>query len=260
MDAFSVGLELPQDTVGEQSLVVSLHDVSPHTWTPCVEILDELRALGLRHVSLLVVPDHHHRGHFLQHEEFCRWLRTQVAIGHEAVIHGYYHERAPRKGESLRERVITRRYTAGEGEFFDISHDAAKELVSRAQADFEQAGLKPTGFIAPAWLLSAEGERALRELGLIYTTRLRGVMDLASGDVHPSQSLCWSVRAAWRRMISLAWNAFLFHRLETNALLRIAIHPVDVGHPRVWRQIKRLVAAALRTRRGETYESWMGVK
>src|SRR5262245_7447312 len=106
------------DAASGRSLVVSLHDVSPHTWTPCVQILDELRAIGVGAVSLLVIPDHHHRGHFLGHEEFCRWLRTQIAIGHEAVIHGYHHERAARTGETLRERMITHRYTAGEGEFF----------------------------------------------------------------------------------------------------------------------------------------------
>jgi predicted deacetylase len=237
--------------------VVSLHDVSPHTWTPCVQILDALRALGLRAVSLLVIPDHHRRGHFLAHEEFCRWLRTQVAIGHEAVIHGYHHERAAREGETLRERVITRRYTAGEGEFFDIAYDAARDLVTRALGEFERAGLQPRGFIAPAWLLSAEGEHALHDLGLAYTTRLRGVTDLRTGEVHPSQSLCWSVRAAWRRAVSLAWNAFLYHRLERTPLLRVAIHPVDLAHPRVWRQITRTITAALRTRTAATYEAWI---
>jgi predicted deacetylase len=206
---------------------------------------------------LLVIPDHHHRGHFLEHGEFCRWLRTQVAIGHEAVIHGYYHERAARKDETLRERVITRSYTAGEGEFFDISYDDAHELVSRARGEFERAGLKPSGFIAPAWLLSGEGERALCDLGIAYTTRLAGVSNLRAGIVHRSQSLCWSVRAAWRRALSLAWNAFLFHRLESRELLRVAIHPVDIAHPRIWRQIKRLVVAALRRRRAQTYENWI---
>ena len=65
-------------------------------------------------VSLLVIPDHHRRGHFRDYPEFCEWLRRQVAAGCEAVIHGYYHERPARAGEGWRDRFITRSYTAGE--------------------------------------------------------------------------------------------------------------------------------------------------
>lgn len=219
--------------------------------------MEEMRALGVAGVSLLVIPNHHHRGHFLANEGFCEWLREQVAAGHEAVLHGYYHERRAKTGETLRERVITRRYTAGEGEFFDIGYEEAKELVSRSREEFASAGLSPAGFIAPAWLLSEEGEGAVRDLGLLYTTRLQGVTDLRTGAVHPSQSLCWSVRAAWRRAASLAWNAYLFHRLESRALLRLAIHPVDIAHPRIWAQIKGLITAALRQRKAVTYENWV---
>ena len=242
-----------------RSLVVSLHDVSPHTWESCRRILDQLNRQGVSAVSLLVIPDHHRRGHFREFPEFCEWLRQQVAAGCEAVIHGYYHQRPPRGGETLRDRVITRSYTAGEGEFYDLPYDQAKALVSRARDEFHAADLHPVGFIAPAWLLSAPAEQALRDLEIAYTTRLRGVWDLRRGQVEQSQSLCWSVRAAWRRQVSLAWNAFLFKRLTARPLLRVAIHPVDLAHPRIWRQITRLLAAAQLHRRMLTYEDWAAI-
>jgi predicted deacetylase len=242
-----------------RNLVVSLHDVSPHTWEACRRILDELSKQGITAVSLLVIPDHHHRGHFKDAPEFCEWLRRQVASGREAVIHGYYHERERRAGESLRDRLVTRSYTAGEGEFYDLPHDQAKALVLRAREEFNAADLHPVGFIAPAWLLSAPAEQALRDLDFAYTTRLRGVWDLRRGQVERSQSLCWSARAAWRRQMSLAWNAFLFSRLANRPLMRVAIHPVDLAHPRIWRQIKRLLASAQLHRRVMTYEEWAAI-
>ncbi len=242
-----------------RSLIVSLHDVSPHTWDSCRRILDAFSRQGLTAVSLLVIPDHHRRGHFREYPEFCEWLRQRVALGCEAVIHGYYHQRAPKAAESARDRFITRAYTAGEGEFYDISRDQAKSLVSRAREEFRAAKLNPVGFIAPAWLLSAPAEQALRDLGIAYTTRLKGIWDLQREHVTQSQSLCWSVRAMWRREVSLAWNAFLFHRLARRPVMRIAVHPVDLAHPRIWRQVTRLIAAAQNQRRALTYEQWASI-
>ena len=244
---------------GRRSLVVSLHDVSPHTWEQSRTIIDRLERQGVHRVSLLVIPNHHRRGHFLESPEFCAWLRQLVDAGHEAVIHGYFHERAARTGESLRDRWITRSYTAGEGEFYDINYREAKERVTKAQAEFQRAELNPVGFIAPAWLLSEDGEEALRDLGFTYTTRLRSVSDLQGGSVEQSQSLCWSVRAAWRRVVSLGWNTFLYHRLRDSALMRLAIHPVDLAHERIWNQITRLTAAAQLQRQVITYADWASI-
>jgi predicted deacetylase len=242
-----------------RNLVVSLHDVSPHTWDSSRRIVDALGKLGVSAVSLLVIPDHHHRGHFREYPEFCAWLRAQVGAGCEAVLHGYFHQRPARSGETLKDRFVTRSYTAGEGEFYDLPYDRARELVSRAREDFRAIGLEPAGFIAPAWLLSEPAEEALRDLGLAYTTRLGGVWNLRRGLVHKSQSLCWSVRALWRRRVSLLWNRLLFRRLIGNSLLRVAIHPVDLAHPRIWAQITRMIVRAHQHRRALTYEQWCAV-
>ena len=240
-----------------RALVVSLHDVSPQTQPACVEILAELAALGVPRCSLLVIPDHHRRGHFLADTACSVWLRAQAAAGHELVMHGYHHERARRDGESVGAKLTTRIYTADEGEFYDLDRAAAAALVERARADFRQLGIEPAGFIAPAWLLSVEAEAALRELGCAYTTRLGSVTDLQSGRVFQSQSLVWSVRSAGRRQASLAWNAVLFRRLAANPLLRISIHPVDLRHPKIWKQIRELIARALADREPLTYHAWL---
>lgn len=237
--------------------MVSLHDVSPLTRAECAEILGQLAALGVPRCSLLVIPDHHRRGHFLADAECVAWLRAQAAAGHELVMHGYYHQRARREGESVSAKWTTRIYTADEGEFYDLDRPAAAALVSKAREDFRGLGVEPAGFIAPAWLLGAEAEAALRERGCEYTTRLGSVVDWQTSRVWPSQSLVWSVRSAWRRQVSRAWNELLFRRLAASPLLRISIHPVDLRHPQIWRQIRALIARARADRAPQTYHEWV---
>src|SRR5205085_10370003 len=137
-----------------------LHDVAPATQSACAEILKELQSARVAVCSLLVVPNYHQRGRSLEDHGFLNWLRMMQADGHELVVHGYYHQRNRRAGETLWDRLITRFYTADEGEFYDIGYDEALKLVSTAQNEFTAAGFKPRGFIAPAWLLSRESERA----------------------------------------------------------------------------------------------------
>ena len=243
--------------MSQRSLVVSLHDVSPHTHGACADILERLAQLGVATRSLLVIPDHHHRGHFLQDENFCDWLKQKAAAGDEIVMHGYYHQRARRAEESLTARLTTRVYTADEGEFFDIERTSARELVCRSRDEFRSLGMDPSGFIAPAWLLSADAEQALHDAGCRYTTRLGSVSDLQENRTHRSQSLVWSVRSSWRRQTSLLWNALLFRALARNPLLRISLHPVDLRHRAIWRQIERLIARALVDRTPLTYDAWL---
>lgn len=241
----------------ERALVVSIHDVSPFTRPAVERILGDLESLGVCQVSLLVIPDHHRRGHMFDDPEFCFWLQRRVARGDEPVIHGCFHIRDQRPVESFRQKLVTRVYTKGEGEFFDIAGADALRVVSDARAEFRKLGFQPRGFIAPAWLLSEGGELALRTLEFDYTTRLGTVEDFVANRVYHSQSLVWSVRSAWRRMVSLWWNAALFRRLERNGLMRIGIHPPDIEHPAIWRQILELTRRALADRQAVSYQSWV---
>ena len=240
-----------------RALVISLHDVSPRTRAACERILAELATLGGGATSLLVIPDHHHRGHFLADAMFCEWLRSLAGKGHEPIIHGYFHQRARRDGETPMAKAMTRFYTADEGEFYDLDRATACELITKACEEFRSIELDPRGFIAPAWLLGAEAEAALRELAIEYTTLLGSVVDFKRGTSHASQSLVWSVRSAWRRAVSRMWNAFLFRRIAANPLMRISIHPVDIEHHAIWRQIRRLIARALADRKALTYHAWL---
>ncbi len=244
----------------EPSLVVSLHDVSPLTRPIFEPMLAELAALGVERCSLLVIPDHHRRRHMLADAGFCRWLETLARQGHELVAHGYYHQRVPRPSESWRQRVTTRVYTQGEGEFYDLSKEEAAGLLARAKADFGKLDAPPpVGFIAPAWLLSNPARGAVREAGFRYTTFLTGVEDFAAGGSGfiPARSLVYSPRNRWRRVCSLGYNAGLAQWLKSAPLMRLGLHPPDCQHANLWRQVRRIVREAVKERTVETYEEFV---
>lgn len=239
------------------ALVVSIHDVSPLTQERVSTMLADLEGAGVEKTSLLVVPNHHHRAPILENGGFCQWLAEITPRRHEAVVHGYYHLRPQQSGGGWWSSLVTEKYTAGEGEFYDLSRIVAAERLEAAKREFETAGLQACGFIAPAWLLGAEAEEAVRTAGFEYTTRLGTFKDLRTGRETASQSLVWSVRAGWRRVLSLGWNGWLHRRLANASLMRVGLHPPDWDHPAIRKQILELIRTALAGREAMTYEGWL---
>ena len=238
-------------------LVVSIHDVAPSTQKIADQVIREAARHGVRVCSLLVVPDYHHEGNAMKDRQFVTWLRDLEAAGHEIVVHGYFHERLRHGRESIFDQLVTRIYTQGEGEFYDLDYEEAFRRIKTAREEFRAAGLKPRGFVAPAWLLSPEAERAARDAEMEYTTRLRALIDLRSGEKFAARSIVYSVRNGWRRTTSLVWNAALGRVLKHHSLFRISIHPADYTHPPVWRQIVDLMEAAGSARTVTTYQEWI---
>jgi predicted deacetylase len=258
VDATSFPIFAAAADAEKRPAVVSIHDVAPSTRAASERILDELGRSGVRVCSLLVVPNYHRTGAAMRDAGFVRWLRDLEADGHEVVIHGYFHQRPRRAGESWRERFVTRCYTSDEGEFYDLGYRDAFERISRAREEFAAAGLTPRGFIAPAWLLGPQGERAAADAEMEYTTRLTNVRDLRSGEEFAARSLVYSVRSGWRRAVSLGWNAALARALAAAPLLRLAVHPPDLEHAEIWRQIERLAGSISDNRIVTTYRDWVG--
>jgi uncharacterized protein len=215
----------------------------------------DIAAAGVEHTALLVIPNHHSKAPIQESPEFCDWL-TRSAQRHEIVLHGYLHSRPQRAG-GWWDTLVTDYYTAREGEFYDLSESEATLRLERGKHQFAELGLAPRGFIAPAWLLGREAERAVRSTGFEYTTTLRTFKDLVTGRKTTSQSLVWSVRSAWRRIVSLGWNRLLARSLFRAPLLRIGLHPVDWQHGAVRRQALHLVRSALAAREAITYEEWL---
>lgn len=248
---------VPAAEAAVDSVVVSLHDVAPCTQQITNTIISELSAHGVRVCSVLVVPNYHHKGVFASHREFVTWLRGLEADGHEIVIHGYFHERPGQTTETLRDKFVTRFYTRNEGEFYDLNYGEALRRIIAARDEFRALGLRPHGFIAPAWLLGKEAEHAVRDAELEYTTRLGTVCDLRSDFTFPARTLVYSADNYWRRALSRCWNAALFRLMKAKPLLRISIHPPDYFHPLIWKQILAFIAATRTERIATTYQDWI---
>jgi predicted deacetylase len=238
-------------------IVVSVHDVAPFSQRVSDKIIAALAGRGIRVCSLLVVSDYHHQGAMMKDRQFVSWLRDLESEGHEIVIHGYFHQRPRRSKETLRDRFLTRFYTNDEGEFYDLSYAEAFRRIAAARDEFRALGLMPRGFVAPAWLLNTEGERAARDAGMEYTTRLRTVRDLHSGEDFPARSVVYSVRSNWRRQVSLVWNAALVQFSKNDPLLRLSVHPPDYTYPAIWRQIVDLISSMDGERTATTYRDWI---
>jgi uncharacterized protein len=247
----------PAVAAERQPLVVSLHDVAPVTQPVCDRIIRELQHCGVDVCSLLVVPEYHGAARAVDDRAFVEWLRELESAGHEVVIHGYYHRRPRAERENVAAQLLTRLYTQGEGEFYDLPYDQALQRITRARDDFRVAGLQPRGFIAPAWLLSPDGERAARDAEMEYTTRLTTITDLRSGEQFHARSMVYSTRAGWRRALSLCWNGLLSHTMWDAPLLRLSLHPPDIVHHNIWGQITRVLRQFTASRTCCTYADWV---
>jgi len=250
-------MESKMPLLGSKALIVSIHDVSTATRSIVEKMIRDLAEAGVETTSLLIIPDHHHQGCMDADPVFSPWLQSQIQRGHEPVLHGYYHLRPQEKDENLAVRLITRSYTAGEGEFFDLSFDAASNLLRKGKAVLKKCGIESQGFIAPAWLLGKEAERAVRAEGFQYTTRIGTILDLRSRELFSARSMVYSVRSGWRRAMSLIWNEILFLGMRNSPLLRIGLHPPDWQHPAIRAHILRCINEAVALREVVTYGKWL---
>jgi uncharacterized protein len=238
-------------TAVRSAICVVLHDVSPARWNGCQRVLAELQDCAERAgvslpITLLVVPRMH--GDPNLPASYLRGLRQLAHTGHELALHGLTHRDEGPAPRGLRDRLLRRHYTAGEGEFAALPAAQATQRLREGRAWASTHGLVMHGFVAPAWLLGPAGLQAAVDTGFCYTCTLNEVIALPQRQGMPTPSLVFSSRAAWRRGLSVVWNALLARRARMAPLLRLELHPGDADHASVMRCWKRLLDEELRTR------------
>ena len=94
-------------------LVITFHDLAPHNQELCARFLEDLRAVGIGKVTLLVVPNWYHQEPVEEYPEFLQWLKNLQQEGHEICLHGFCHRSSTVRG-GLIPQLIGRFYTASE--------------------------------------------------------------------------------------------------------------------------------------------------
>lgn len=241
------------------AVIVSLHDVAPEKYDLVRKQFDDLQSLGIKRMSLLAVPYYHGRKTILEDKTLSNWLHNIQEQGHEIVLHGWLHQKldALSEGKSFRNWFFDSVYTSKESEFHRLSYEEAHQKIAAGLKQFHQVGLNPRGFIAPAWLMNANVERAAKDHCLIYTNTISEIIHLPSNRRIQARSCVWSTRAAWRRSCSVLWNGILSKKLKSSDVLRVSLHPSDLEYPFIWSQIKDILRAALKSRQPLTYRDWI---
>jgi len=240
-------------------LVVSFHDVAPHTRRVCAEFVAEALRRGVPRISLLVVPCYHGLVPMDQAPGFVDWLKRLSGDGHEMVLHGYEHQAAAVTGGPIA-RWMGCVYTQREGEFFRISRKEAGQKILRGLELFKRSGLPVHGFTPPAWLLSHEGREVLRQTGLSYSTALNYIDMIQSGAKVRAPTVVFSCRNRARRVLSLAWSRYQVAASRRAPVLRMAIHPADLAHPEIRACVWSLLGQLIDGREPCTYGELAGVK
>jgi len=225
--------------------ILSLHDVSPHSWEIYQPFIERVTSCGDISLTLLVVPDFHRMGRMDRYPDFCRAMDAHVRRGDELVLHGYYHEdtaaRPRTPGQWWKRRIAT-----VEGEFSTLTESAAQEQIERGLTLFDKFGWPVDGFVAPGWQTSSGARAALSKSSFFYTGDRTHLYRLPDWNALEVPTLVWSARTAARRIASRAVNEWHKKHFSRAEMVRYVVHPGDLAHEdsfRFWLQCVRSEAS-----------------
>jgi uncharacterized protein len=236
-------------------LIVSFHDLSPHSQQICESVLNDLRGIGIEQTSLLATPQWHDKERIDAYPACLEWMKNREAEGHEISLHGYTHKTETVSGGII-SQVMGRIYTASEGEFYQIEYQEAQKRIHEGLSILRSKGLTIEGFTPPAWLLSPDGRRALVNAGLIYSTELQHIDLLSINERLFAPTIVFSSRSAWRRLVSVRWVHFWAWCNRNRPIIRLAIHPIDWQYPTIRETIMQIAEKLVKTRTPITYQEF----
>lgn len=221
-------------------LLIAIHDVTP-------AFADESRELWDRCTehdvvpALFVVPNWHGEWPVECHPRFASWLRARARDGADIFVHGDRHDEM---GTTRRWHDHLRAFgrTAGEGEFLTLHRDEARRRIRRGIDVLNDIGLRPAGFVAPAWLYRPAARSVAEELGLAMSEDDHAVYLHGRAMYLPSPVVRWSARTRPRAVASAVVAPTMCWLHRGHWLVRIALHPTDLHHNATRRSAMETVA------------------
>jgi predicted deacetylase len=232
-------------------LVVSVHDVTPPSWSRVERMLDALSRVGVVRRSLLVVPNFQGRWPIDQDEAFCAALSRLRRNGDELVLHGYEHVGVG-EPQGAAARFKNRWFTDGEGEFLSLDYAAARDRIERGLAIIWRADLAVNGFVAPAWLINPAALRAVRDCGFEYTTSYFSLSDLPATRSHLAPNLVFGP-GRLNEDFGIAIQQRLSGWMSRSRIVRVTLHPPCIDHPHRFNRILSMIDGLLVGRTPTTY-------
>jgi uncharacterized protein len=220
------------------SVHVSIHDVSPAFRTEFESALALAHAAGIK-PALLVVPNFHDEAPLDKSPEFVRRLQSLAHEGHEIILHGFFH-RADTPGNLFRQQIVS----GGEAEFSSIDKAEAAMRLDRGLLMFQDLGLDPIGFIAPAWSFAPWLLPLLRARRIRYTEDHFFSYDVLRGIKQPNLLLNYATRTHERMLTTGVFNRMASRLSLCNVPTRFAIHPKDMHFLVIRREVERMLALA----------------
>jgi predicted deacetylase len=259
-EAASAAQPTCNNTHDRGALLVTLHDVTPAHADRLARAERRLAALGLPAVTYLFVPNYHGHSPAEADPTFLDWCRAPRPFGVDWMLHGYFHREDP--GRAHPRTIVdwwARTFmTDGEGEFLAL-HGRALDNRLRAGIDAFTAcfGMRPTGFVAPAWLYNDDLLPALARARVRITESHFHVFDLNASRALPSPVVTWASRSLLHRQAARTMAAATRRLCQRAPLLRVALHPSDFDHAPIVDSICRTIDAVRAGRRVITYSAIM---
>ncbi|MHA1653141.1 MAG: DUF2334 domain-containing protein [Candidatus Thorarchaeota archaeon] len=193
------------ESVRDQTVLLSLHEVTPAFEDDIVTTCDLLEDIGIYSITLLVVPFYGLRkaNTFERHSTFAEYL---LSLGKELSIHGYAH--------------VTK--SGAPHEFKRLKTDRLLSRMKTAVALFTRTfGKPPPGVVPPSWIAPSKLTTIAKGLGMKYCV-IENTMSVLGED------RCFQVadRIVSSGSSRLSLDTALVE-MELGGPLQIAIHPLD---------------------------------
>jgi predicted deacetylase len=223
--------------------VVSIHDVSPATAEQTRRWCEDADSLGVP-VSLLVIPGPWRGMRLADAPDYARVLADRAGRGDEIVLHGFTHRAGP-EGSAVR-RAVGHAVARGAAEFAALSAAQATERLAEGKATMAEVGLTADGFCPPGWLASPGAVTALKSHGFRYVTTHWGLRHLRDGRLRRGFALSHRPTGGPGERVGVALlRAAIRRGTARGGLVRIALHPDDLGRPRLRDETLRAIETVL---------------